>query len=317
MPVYPLTKPVTGDPRTAPVRETSIIGAMADSLNLLFLVDDEFTPAIASMGNSANSDFWGATAVIPINVQHTFGQGGVDVENRTQFFGILGRYEGPAVDDSAEAGSSGVVLNGPFTQTMPAVGFEGDALVQDGVTLNSNAIGLVGAVDVQGTGSATNGMGLYIAYVRARDAASTLTNAYGVYVETLTTGGSGTVTNKWAFYGKQRVQTEDSLLVGVAGANAFSGRVFVVGAASSSATTVAIAAGSSQTGALQAWRDASNNDLMVIGVDGIPKWTAAANQQTTVGAAGGASALPAMPTTYLKVKDSAGTTLVIPAYAAS
>jgi hypothetical protein len=42
----------------------------------------------------------------------------------------------------------------------------------------------------------------------------------------------------------------------------------------------------------------------------------AANAQTTVGAAGGASALPATPTKYLKVKDSAGTTLVIPAYAA-
>jgi hypothetical protein len=39
--------------------------------------------------------------------------------------------------------------------------------------------------------------------------------------------------------------------------------------------------------------------------------------QTTVGAAGGASALPATPTKYIKVIDSAGTTLVIPAYAAA
>lgn len=39
--------------------------------------------------------------------------------------------------------------------------------------------------------------------------------------------------------------------------------------------------------------------------------------QTTVGAAGGASALPATPTKFFKVVDSAGTTLVIPAYAAS
>lgn len=39
--------------------------------------------------------------------------------------------------------------------------------------------------------------------------------------------------------------------------------------------------------------------------------------QTTVGAAGGASALPITPTKFFKVKDSAGTTLVIPAYAAS
>lgn len=50
---------------------------------------------------------------------------------------------------------------------------------------------------------------------------------------------------------------------------------------------------------------------------GLPKWTASANAQTTVGAAGGASALPATPTKYLKVVDSAGTVLAIPAYAAS
>lgn len=40
-------------------------------------------------------------------------------------------------------------------------------------------------------------------------------------------------------------------------------------------------------------------------------------EQTTVGAAGGASALPATPTKYFKVVDSAGTTLIIPAYAAA
>ncbi len=50
---------------------------------------------------------------------------------------------------------------------------------------------------------------------------------------------------------------------------------------------------------------------------GLPQWVAAGNQQATVGAAGGASALPATPTKYLKVVDSAGTTLVVPAYAAS
>lgn len=46
------------------------------------------------------------------------------------------------------------------------------------------------------------------------------------------------------------------------------------------------------------------------------KWSAT-NEQTTVGAAGAASALPATPTKYFKVHDSAGTVLIIPAYAAS
>lgn len=56
--------------------------------------------------------------------------------------------------------------------------------------------------------------------------------------------------------------------------------------------------------------------LFTITAAGLPQWSAAANQQTTVGAAGAASALPATPTKYLKVLDSAGTTYVIPAYAA-
>lgn len=41
------------------------------------------------------------------------------------------------------------------------------------------------------------------------------------------------------------------------------------------------------------------------------------NEQTTVGAAGAASALPANPTGYVKIKDSGGTIRVIPFYAAS
>lgn len=51
--------------------------------------------------------------------------------------------------------------------------------------------------------------------------------------------------------------------------------------------------------------------------DGIPRWSNASNVQTTVGAAGGASALPASPTKYLKVQGDDGTTYVIPAFAAS
>lgn len=47
------------------------------------------------------------------------------------------------------------------------------------------------------------------------------------------------------------------------------------------------------------------------------RWNDAGLTQTTVGAAGAAAALPAAPTKYLKVQDSTGTILVIPAYAVS
>jgi hypothetical protein len=72
----------------------------------------------------------------------------------------------------------------------------------------------------------------------------------------------------------------------------------------------------SQSGNLTEWRDSAATVLFAIDAGGFPKWTAA-KAQTTVGAAGGASALPATPTKYLQVKDSAGTTLIIPAYAAA
>lgn len=68
---------------------------------------------------------------------------------------------------------------------------------------------------------------------------------------------------------------------------------------------------------IQRWVDNGFNVVFDITAAGLPKWSFASNQQTTVGAAGAGSALPATPTKYLKVVDSAGTTLVIPAYAAS
>jgi hypothetical protein len=72
-----------------------------------------------------------------------------------------------------------------------------------------------------------------------------------------------------------------------------------------------------QTDPLQVWRSSAAAVLLSVSSDGIPQWNAAGNQQTTVGAAGGASAPPATPTKYFKVKDSAGTTFVVAAYAAA
>jgi len=75
----------------------------------------------------------------------------------------------------------------------------------------------------------------------------------------------------------------------------------------------------SQTGNLQEWRSTSAT-LMSVTSSGVPRWNATANQQTTVGAQGTASAIPgtsSQPTKWLKVQDSAGTVLVVPAYAAT
>lgn len=58
------------------------------------------------------------------------------------------------------------------------------------------------------------------------------------------------------------------------------------------------------------------NAVLKIDNSSYVKWVAS-REQTTVGAAGGASVIPLSPTTYLQVRNSAGTTLVIPAFAAS
>lgn len=75
--------------------------------------------------------------------------------------------------------------------------------------------------------------------------------------------------------------------------------------------------GAGQTGLLTAWSKDGGSYRFGVDASATPQWMTVDSRQTTVGAAGGASALPATPTKYLKVKDEAGTTLVIPAYAAS
>lgn len=73
----------------------------------------------------------------------------------------------------------------------------------------------------------------------------------------------------------------------------------------------------SQTGNLIQAEASGGVPVWSVDKDGLPKWEDASNIQTTVGAAGGASALPASPTKYLKVKGSDGTVYVIPAFAVS
>jgi hypothetical protein len=61
------------------------------------------------------------------------------------------------------------------------------------------------------------------------------------------------------------------------------------------------------------YRSAANE----LATDDIVRFNVAGTFQTTVGAAGGGSALPATPTKYLKIKDDSGTLFVVPCYAAS
>lgn len=53
-----------------------------------------------------------------------------------------------------------------------------------------------------------------------------------------------------------------------------------------------------------------------VGSDGLLNWPLVGNTQTTVGLAGSAAIPPSRPVRYLRVRDSSGTLLVIPAYRA-
>ncbi len=75
--------------------------------------------------------------------------------------------------------------------------------------------------------------------------------------------------------------------------------------------------GASNASDIQQWQDETGVAGFAVTSARLPKWSAAAMVQTTVGAAGAAAAPPATPTKYLKVVGDDGVTYVVPAYAAA
>ncbi len=292
----------------------------ADSDNLIAAVGDT---VVLAVGNAASTDPGPHTGTpsgnfFPIKFMDTCGTAGVTVKQTTQLFVMWRTYKERVVDDSSETGSSGVILTSAYggfasAQTLPAVGWEGIGLVQGTVTLNNKLIGVVGSTHVQDTGHADTLINFYSSGSSVATGAS-CADVIAFYADTPSVLGTQTG-HSWSFHGAEDVRFLKSVVVGSSSVTA--ARMFVQNRASSADPAIAIANGSGATGNLFEARDSTNNKLWALDVAGIPRWYATANQQTTVGAAGGASALPATPTKYLKVKDSAGTTYVVPAYAAS
>lgn len=199
-----------------------------------------------------------------------------------------------------------------------------------GTTIGS-AKGLVAEAGFFGAGvgaAVTQMESMRVAAPKRKDGATagTAKYAYGLYVEAV---DPSTLDSTLAY----------SVFV-AGGASRFCGRVDVTDNVSNSGTgTLSIFAGYTDAdGArLQLLKAASGGHLRArlttpgaevqvhdgvattfsVSRTGLPKWNAAANQQATVGAAGKAAPLPSAPTKYLRVVDSTGATLVIPAYAAS
>lgn len=221
----------------------------------------QYGPGSLLVGNDHNSDYGPQTGspagnVLPIRFQQVIGTAGVTVKQTTQAFVGWAKYKERTVDDSAEAASWGVILTDAFggfasPQTLPVVGFEGDALVQGAVSVTNKVIGITATVKIQNTAHADSTMNFYSAQTQV---VGTITNRYAFYDEGIT--GAGTITNNWSFYGKFDVQTESRLYIGVAGVPAVqTQRVLLVGASTDTTGTLAVQMGSGQSSASIQVRD--------------------------------------------------------------
>ena len=228
-------------------------------------------PWFGNQANTASTQYAGINGItVPFTLFQFFGQSGT-VNGTTQAGMIQCKYFNKTNDDSAEAFSSLAALvdtGTPFTQTLPVVGFEGDALVQGGNSVTNKAIGVTAAVEAQNTASITNAYGFYAAAKAAKDAGTTVTNWAGLYVEDPAGGSAGTITNKWGVYSKLRIQTESSLVINSVGANATTSQFWVQGINSATAVTAVIQKGSGQTANIFDIRDSGGQSRLTVNQDG-------------------------------------------------
>ncbi len=229
----PLTtiSPVSG----SPYQQTAVrVGNFTDNVNPFGLV-----------GQGA-----GGYAFAPLVVDQTYGRSnpGANVTNTTQAAFFYARYYGPTSDDSAEGASSiaNLVDTGtPFTQTKPVVGFEGIAIAQGGNIVTNKLVGTIGTAIAQNTSQVTNAIGLYVSALSGASAAgATITNFYGLFQETPNV--TGTITNKWGAWFRDRVQVESlSSAFGTAAASGLpSSTVYVQGNSGNSVGDLVIQQGS-------------------------------------------------------------------------
>ncbi len=163
---------------------------------------------------------------------------------------------------------------------------EASLVVTGGVNSIASANGVVSNFHTEGTPTGTfTSVALFRAStIPALAGGFAITTAYSAYLEAQTVGGTN-----WTLYAPL--------------GNSKIGDVIVQAGTSVKSINVPILI-----------RNSGDTGTFISMETGGFRWNDAGLQQTTVGAAGAASVLPAFPTKYLKVKDNAGTTLVIPAY---
>ncbi|WP_284990868.1 MULTISPECIES: hypothetical protein [unclassified Arthrobacter] len=274
---------------------------------------------------------------------------GANVLHTTQGGYAITNYWGPTTDDVAEGFSSACLLKDggvPFTQNASTTALEGISQVENNVTVTGKTVAVSGRAGFKGTSSTAYGYSFYAQ--TEKDASASVATYVGFAQDA--TGGA---TNNFGVKVVDRIETQTSLginpasgnglfNVNMAGVSVSSGNTpfaRVLPPSTSDFVSLRVGAAAGQTKNIQEWwpsgasaaqayvdttgavrsrqgffaHDSGGTTIVGLTSSG-PKWYASGLQQSTVGAAGSAAALPAAPNKYLKVVDASGTTLVIPAY---
>ncbi|MBT8159326.1 MULTISPECIES: hypothetical protein [Arthrobacter] len=300
-------------------------------------------------GTGSPADIAGAFGIYQEYGRNTPGAG---VPKTTQGGYAITNYWGPTTDDVAEGFSSAVLLKDggvPFTQAASTTALEGISQVENNVTVTGKTVAVSGRAGFKGVSSTAYGYSFF-AQVQ-KDASASVGTYVGFAQDT-----SGGATSNFGVKVVDRIETQTSLginpasgdglfNVNLAGVSVSSGNTpfaRILPASTTDFVSLRVGAAAGQTKNIQEWWPAgataaqgyvditgafrsrqgmfahdSGGTVMVGITSSGPKWYAAGLTQTTVGAAGGAAALPSAPKRYLKVVDSDGTVLVIPAYLAA
>jgi len=241
----------------------------------------------------------------------------------TVYFGTEGANAGSIQGGACEAYS---LMTGTVTHAV--LGWEGVGSVA-GTGSYSQVIGLASTAQAKDTTSVTNLIG-YQARGPVGSGTPNVTNAYSVKILEPTVG-----TERHALHVIGRttlslgVHSKSLEILGTSAVKRWDvdgGGVFTGYASNGTSVRTKMSTAEETTGKLYSdaytattkhaaylWQGSERLSIMA---EGYLRFGDAI-RQTTVGAAGTASALPAQPTTYIQVKTAAGSTLVIPAYLAA
>jgi hypothetical protein len=202
----------------------SFVGrAASDTAHGIHFGADPTVDPFITIGNVNNSGGWPGDGSPPgtpgaLAVYRTFGTNdglNAPIQKSTQAIFIVAPYYGPTADDSAEAGSSSVIVKNtgtPYTQSEQTIAWESSASVEQNVTATGLVTAMAGRVNVGGTAS----QAISVRASAQTDPAVASTGTIDTYYAfaQLATPQYGTVTTKWGVYVVDKAHSELGLSIG-------------------------------------------------------------------------------------------------------